>query len=68
MTEQQFKAWLEANAHSVLERVGIAKGHTVLDYGCGTGVYTIPAARIVGATSTRLASLSHRRPAWNLSG
>jgi ubiquinone/menaquinone biosynthesis C-methylase UbiE len=30
--------------------LGIDKGHNVLDYGCGIGSYTIPAARLVGET------------------
>lgn len=34
----------------VLESAGIKKGQTVLDFGCGRGTYTIPAARIVGST------------------
>ena len=28
--------------------MGLVAGQTVLDYGCGIGSYTIPAARIVG--------------------
>ncbi|MHA1926418.1 MAG: class I SAM-dependent methyltransferase [Candidatus Thorarchaeota archaeon] len=28
--------------------LGIEEGHNVLDYGCGVGSYTIPAARLVG--------------------
>lgn len=30
--------------------LGIEEGHNVLDYGCGIGSYTIPAARLVGKT------------------
>jgi ubiquinone/menaquinone biosynthesis C-methylase UbiE len=33
----------------LLERIGIRKGQTVLDFGCGHGAYTIPVAKIVGA-------------------
>jgi cyclopropane fatty-acyl-phospholipid synthase-like methyltransferase len=33
---------------ALLEEVGIKKGDTVLDFGCGVGYYTIPAAQIVG--------------------
>jgi len=33
---------------SLLKDAGVAKGKTVLDFGCGRGTYTIPAARIVG--------------------
>ena len=32
----------------MLQRVGIRKGQIVLDFGCGSGTYTIPAAQIVG--------------------
>jgi ubiquinone/menaquinone biosynthesis C-methylase UbiE len=33
-----------------LLRSGVGEGQTVLDYACGPGYYTIPAARLVGAT------------------
>jgi len=39
---------LELQAFEVLERVGINRGQIVLDFGCGSGMYTIPAAKIVG--------------------
>ncbi|RLG96552.1 hypothetical protein DRO28_05405, partial [Candidatus Bathyarchaeota archaeon] len=32
----------------VLRSIGIKKGFVVLDFGCGSGAYTIPAARMVG--------------------
>ena len=32
----------------LLKKVGIRPGHTVLDFGCGNGNYTILAAKIVG--------------------
>jgi ubiquinone/menaquinone biosynthesis C-methylase UbiE len=40
---------LESRALEVLQQIGIKRGHTVLDFGCGLGTYTIPAAKIVGA-------------------
>ena len=40
--------WLEEMAERVLKEVGIRKSQIVLDFGCGSGYYTIPAARIVG--------------------
>jgi ubiquinone/menaquinone biosynthesis C-methylase UbiE len=40
---------LESRAIEVLERIGIRKSQTVMDFGCGYGTYTIPAAKIVGA-------------------
>jgi ubiquinone/menaquinone biosynthesis C-methylase UbiE len=39
---------LESRAIEVLERIGIRRGQTVLDFGCGYGTYTIPTAKIVG--------------------
>ena len=39
---------LEAHAFKVLQKAGIKRGKTVLDFGCGSGTYTIPAAKIVG--------------------
>lgn len=39
---------LEAIANEILERVGVKKGQIVLDFGCSSGTYTIPAAKIVG--------------------
>jgi len=38
---------LEARALEVLQQIGISKGQTVLDFGCGYGIYTIPVAKIV---------------------
>lgn len=42
------KRWLERDGERSLEEVGIKKGQFVLDFGCGSGNYAIPAARIVG--------------------
>jgi len=39
---------IESLAIKVLKRIGIRRGQTVLDFGCGYGAYTIPVARIVG--------------------
>jgi len=38
----------EPNIIRILQRVGIKNGQTVLDFGCGSGTYTIPVAKIVG--------------------
>jgi len=40
---------IESRVIDVLERIGIRRGQTLLDFGCGYGTYTIPVARIVGA-------------------
>ena len=42
------KMELESQVAEVLKAVGINKGHIALDFGCGSGTYTIPAARLVG--------------------
>ncbi|MFC2023393.1 class I SAM-dependent methyltransferase [Chloroflexota bacterium] len=38
-----------------LVEIGLGAGQTILDYGCGIGSYTIPAARIVGRTGATYA-------------
>jgi len=41
-------SWTEESGVNILRRIGIMKGHKVLDFGCGSGHYTIPAAKVVG--------------------
>ena len=36
------------NPSRILREIGLQKGQTMLDYGCGVGVFTIPASKIVG--------------------
>lgn len=40
--------WLEEEAEAVLKEAGIREGQIVLDFGCGSGYYTTPSAKIVG--------------------
>ena len=42
------RKWQEQSGEKVLRKIGIKKGQKVLDFGCGKGNYTIPAARLVG--------------------
>jgi len=42
------KTWIEDNGIKFLEEIGIKRGYTVLDFGCGEGHYTIPLAKVVG--------------------
>ena len=46
--ETNIKRWLEIDGESFLKQIGIRKDDIVLDFGCGTGNYAIPAAKIVG--------------------
>jgi len=39
---------LEPDIIKILKMIGIKTGLSVLDFGCGSGTYTIPAAKIVG--------------------
>jgi ubiquinone/menaquinone biosynthesis C-methylase UbiE len=38
----------ESRTLEMLQQIGIRRGQTVLDFGCGLGMYTILAAKIVG--------------------
>jgi len=40
--------WLKKHGEEFLRSIGIKRGQRVLDFGCGSGNYTIPAALIVG--------------------
>ncbi len=40
--------WLKEDGVRFLREVGIRKGQRAVDFGCGAGHYTIPAARLVG--------------------
>jgi len=39
--------WLNREGEAFLKDIGIKKGDVVLDFGCGAGPYTIPAAKVV---------------------
>lgn len=40
--------WLKQQGEKILKEVGIKEGHSVLDFGCGSGVYTLIVSKIVG--------------------
>ncbi len=42
------EVWLKKDGEEFLSSIGIRKGQVILDFGCGEGHYTIPAARVVG--------------------
>ena len=45
--EIDVKEWLNGEGEVFLEDIGIKKGDVILDFGCGDGPYTIPAAKVV---------------------
>jgi SAM-dependent methyltransferase len=46
--EMEFREWLRDNADEVLNKAGVREGQTLVDYGCGPGIFSIAAAKIVG--------------------
>jgi ubiquinone/menaquinone biosynthesis C-methylase UbiE len=49
--EEQYKhLFLDKNQLKVLYDLGVKSGQVVLDFGCGSGTYTIPAAKMIGAS------------------
>jgi ubiquinone/menaquinone biosynthesis C-methylase UbiE len=47
--EFQFKRWVDNHASEVIADIGVKVGKAVLDFGCGSGICTISAAKLVGA-------------------
>lgn len=48
MDDLERRRWQDPEA--ILAGIGVRKGSTVMDIGCGHGFFTIPAARLVGAS------------------
>lgn len=42
------KMWLKKDGERFLKSIGIREGQVILDFGCGEGHYSIPAAKVVG--------------------
>ena len=40
--------WLEVEGAKFLQKIGVRSGDLVLDFGCSSGHYSIPAAQVVG--------------------
>ncbi|KXA95428.1 hypothetical protein AKJ40_00175 [candidate division MSBL1 archaeon SCGC-AAA259M10] len=50
--EFPFKRKLDSNPAGFLFQIGVRNGQTVLDFGCGSGTFTVPAASLVGEEGT----------------
>ena len=46
--ENDLDVWLAKHADDCLVRIGLSPGQKVLDFGCASGSYALPAARLVG--------------------
>jgi ubiquinone/menaquinone biosynthesis C-methylase UbiE len=52
MIGSNVKRWLEEDGERFLRDLGIKRGQVIVDFGCGAGHYTIPAAKIVEQEGT----------------
>lgn len=59
--EMELREWLAEHASEVLKHIGVREAQTVLDYGCGSGTFTIPSAMIVGTRGKVYAFEMHSR-------
>ena len=48
MMTNDLRKWMDKIGRKFLKDIGINRGQTVLDFGCGVGNYTIPLAVVVG--------------------
>jgi ubiquinone/menaquinone biosynthesis C-methylase UbiE len=46
--KNEVKKWLKEDGNKFLREMGMKRGQTILDFGCGRGHYAIPAAQVVG--------------------
>ncbi len=46
--ESNLEKWLKKDGEDFLKSIGLRKGQIILDFGCGEGHYTLPAAKITG--------------------
>ena len=44
----EVEKWINQDGEPYLRSIGLKKNQTMLDFGCGEGHYTIPAAKVVG--------------------
>jgi ubiquinone/menaquinone biosynthesis C-methylase UbiE len=46
--KSDIERWIQDDGQVFLKEIGIRRGQLILDFGCGDGHYTIPAAKVVG--------------------
>jgi ubiquinone/menaquinone biosynthesis C-methylase UbiE len=56
--------WLKKGGEEFLKEIGVEEGQIVLDFGCGEGHYSIPAAKVVGERG-RIYALDKDKQALN---
>jgi len=62
------RKWLEKDGVEFFTRIGLSRGQIVLDFGCGTGNYAIPAAAVVGREGRVYALDKQRQGFWPSEG
>ena len=71
---RDMERWESREGVAFLRRVGVRKGHTILDFGARVGHYTIPAAAVAGPKGKvyafeknpkALAELARKRAVWH---
>jgi len=45
---KDIEKWLKEDGEKVLKEIGVKEGQIVLDFGCGSGIFSLPAAKIIG--------------------
>ena len=45
---KDIEKWLKEDGEKVLKEIGVKEGQIVLDFGCGSVIYSLPAAKIIG--------------------
>jgi ubiquinone/menaquinone biosynthesis C-methylase UbiE len=48
MKRKNWNEWLRSHVREALPEIGIKENQIILDFGCGSGLYAIPTARLVG--------------------